>query len=411
MKILYIVSTPIEYSSSANIRNVALIYGLINLGYQVSILAARPDENDLYYDKSINKLNIIKRYYLEISSTHAKFISKKENEKNNFKSRFKKNIKKNVYRLYNAVSIYDPRKKLTSEINNLTINETFDLIISSSDPKSSHLIAEKLIQRTPQISKMWLQYWGDPFTIDINNKSLIPRRLIKKEEYRILKKADKIIYVSPFTLEKQKQMFPLIKEKFSFLPIPYLKNNKNKIEEKEIENKSIKIFKLGYFGDYFSKDRNISPLYEAVSILGDNLLICGNSNLEIKKLKNIQINPRVNLEQVNIFEKECDLLICLCNKNSTQIPGKVYHYAGTEKPILIILDGEYKNELREYFQQFNRYFLCENNVDSINKAIREIKCSKLQFVPSPFFAPDRIAQEIIKLIKNPTSPNEYKWSE
>ena len=139
-----------------------------------------------------------------------------------------------------------------------------------------------------------------------------------------------------------------------FLPIPYVKE---KIY-KEVKNSKVT---LGYFGDYKSKDRNIEPLYNVVEKeKGFYLNICGNSDLSLLQKENMNIKPRQKLDVVEKLEEDCDILVCVCNKKGTQIPGKVYHYAATNKPILIILDGDKKEKLRKYFKSFNRYVLCEN---------------------------------------------------
>ncbi|WP_230137694.1 hypothetical protein, partial [Peribacillus frigoritolerans] len=175
MKILFITSSPLEYSSSANLRNIALIKGFSELGHEVSTLTAKPEESSSYYDSSLINFNLDKRYFINISQAHSHFTSKTE-DLSSLKNKFKREVKKNFYQLYTSFSIYDPRKNLVSNVNKVKIKDTFDLIISSSDPKSSHLLAEKLIELKPGITKKWIQYWGDPFTNDINKKSLIPKR-------------------------------------------------------------------------------------------------------------------------------------------------------------------------------------------------------------------------------------------
>ena len=44
MRILYITSYPLEYSSSANMRNIALIKGLIENGNEVHTLSTNLDK-------------------------------------------------------------------------------------------------------------------------------------------------------------------------------------------------------------------------------------------------------------------------------------------------------------------------------------------------------------------------------
>ena len=44
MKILYVVSRPLEINTSASIRNRATIEGLVELGHNVNIITTEPDE-------------------------------------------------------------------------------------------------------------------------------------------------------------------------------------------------------------------------------------------------------------------------------------------------------------------------------------------------------------------------------
>lgn len=360
-KILYVISTPIEYSSSANMRNIALIKGLIENNYSVDLLSDGYDSNSKYVDSSLCRINFRKRYYLRKFDNTALSIDKKGSIINKLISKFK------IYasKFLKVFSVYDSRKVLVKKVRKIKFEDSYDLIISSSDPKSSHLIAKELIKTHPTITKKWFQYWGDPFLIDINNsRNIFTKHRIKKEEFKILSQADKIIYVSPFTLDYQKKIYPALKDKMCFEPIPYY--------EKKIY-KNIETNSVGYFGDYNSKDRNILNLYNCCLKNNFNLTIMGNSDLKLDdKCQNIKVLSRQSKQIMEQYEKEVKLLVCICNKNGTQIPGKVYHYAATNKPILIILDGEYKDELKKYFKKFKRYYICDNKEESIKKMILHI---------------------------------------
>lgn len=386
MKILFVTSTPLEYSSSANLRNLALIKGFIEDGHIVSILSARPDINSLYYDDSLLSVEIKNKYYLEIGKLHSHFTTKKEKEKSLINMIVKK-IKKIIGKIYNSFLIYDPRKGLVQKVKDLCINESFDYIISSSDPKSSHLLVEELINQNGVICKKWIQYWGDPFVNDINRKGILPYKYIKAEEERILNKADEVVYVSPFTLNEQSEMFYEIKHKFKFIPVPFM----NKIYY-EVDDDKNKTYTIGYFGDYYSSDRDITHLYNVVKESEYKLNIFGYSDISLVNTNGISVNGRTKYEVIKKYEQNSDLLVCLCNKNGTQIPGKIYHYAASNKPILIILDGNYVEEMKNYFESFDRYYLCENNEESISTAIEYAKKSNRTFEPSPFFEPQKIAK-------------------
>lgn len=380
MKVLYVSTAPLEYSASSNVRNIAVLKGLIENGCEIYTLTPYPKTDSPSYDKSLNNIEIKHKYFIDMGVLHVYAANKN--------SKFKKI----VYNVIKKFKIYDFRSNLAKK--QIIIDEKFDLIISSSDPKSSHLVAEKLIINNKNIADKWLQYWGDPFSSDINDKRRLIKYFIKKEEMRILKKADIILYVSPFTLEVQKKKFSMLANKMHFLPIPY---NSEIVYNKKSNSKKIMI---GYFGDYYQRNRNIIPLYNMVKENSNmELIICGDSEKKLDATKNINVYPRLSMSKVKQFEAEVDILVCVCNLYGTQIPGKIYHYAATNKPIIIILDGDRKNEMKKYFESFDRYELCENNSSSILNSINKIINSKDDYIPSKELSSYKIANDILKIVK------------
>jgi len=394
MKILFVTSTPIEYSSSGNMRNVALINGLIKLGHEVQLLTSEADKNNILYDESLLSSKITKRYYIPLGNIHKKFSYSE------YQNKAILTVKKYIYKTLSGLSLYDPRKGLVNQLDRVKIDEKFELIISSSDPKSSHLIAEKLIDSHKNISNKWVQYWGDPFSNDINKQSKLPSFFIKKEEKRLIGLSDFVVYVSPFTLEEQISKFKIYKEKMFFIPVPYI----TPIEYDETKNSK---FVLGYFGDYYSKDRDILPLYNSACKLHQSidLIVYGNSDVDLKSNKTITINVREKASSIKKVESKCDLLVCILNKKGTQIPGKIYHYAATNKPILIIVDGDYKERMKEYLLKYDRYYVCNNDENSIVNAVNEINASyrKIKYKPSKYFNSTEIASKFIDLFNKTIS--------
>ncbi len=383
MKILFISASPLEYSASANMRNIALLSGFIENGCDVYTLTPRPQIDSKLYDETMCDIEIKKKYYIEMGNIRSKITIKKGK---------KAKIKKIIYKILSKFKLYDFRSSLANK--KIIIKEKFDYIISSSDPKSSHLIAENLIKNNPGIGKHWIQYWGDPFASDINKKTYLPQALIKKEEKRLISICNQVIYVSPFTLEKQKELYPQYKEKMKFYPIPYRRN----IIYPDVKHKK---YNIGYYGDYSKKDRNILELYNTIAECKDEfcLRICGNSDTKINELENIEIKSRQNLNSIREYEAETDILVCICNRKGTQIPGKLYHYAATNKPILVIVDGEYSKQIEEYLNKFNRYTICLNKKDNIKEALEQIKRSQNNFEPCKMLNAKKIAKEIIEEIK------------
>ena len=383
MKILFLTSMPREYSASANMRNIALISGLTKLKYKVDVLCPSAEPDSKFVDKScdLSSINNIIRL-----NTINNNLNSLKNKNNTLKSKIFNLIKK----IYLSFSIYDGRKVFIYKLNKLEINEEYDILISSSDPKSSHLLAEHLFKKNKNIAKLWIQYWGDPFASDINDKRKYIKSKISKEENRLLGLADKVVYVSPFTKEEQKEKYPINASKMIFCPIPYLK------EKKFSKNVHKNKITFGYFGDYYSKNRNICNLYNTISDDKNyNLVIYGNSDIKLNSLSNIEVKERQSLARVEEKEKECDILVCVCNKNGTQIPGKIYHYAATNKPILIILDGNKKNEMKKFFDSFNRFYTCDNNKIEIRRMLEIIMHESKNFYPCEKLNCENVAREFI----------------
>ncbi len=385
MKILYITSVPLEYSSSANLRNIALIKGLIKCGHSVSTLSTAPQKESSYYDKSILNIHINKRYFVELGKIHSKVTSTQ-------RKTIVRKIKKVLHSVYTSINIYDPRKNEVYGVSKIDFaNEQFDLIISSSDPKSSHLFAEQLLKTHPNLAKRWIQYWGDPFTGDINRRSMIPDIVVAKEEKRLLSLCDKAVYVSPLTSEYIKNRYPEYSNKIQFIPVGYS-------EEKIYPKHESDTLDLCYCGDYYSKDRDLIPLVKAVEVLkeGFTLTMAGNSDIVPPSAENITVYPRVEKTKVDEIEQNSDVIVCVCNRNGTQIPGKIYHASATNRTVLILLDGENQNKIRTFFETYNRFVFAENKQESIVAALLAISQNPPISVPCEQLSGYYVAKEIVE---------------
>lgn len=363
MKILYVTSLPITYNTSANLRNIALIKGFKSLGHDVHILNIEVSEDSIGYDSALKNEIDCPIFYVKANKLYSS-MSAKKNQSNKLK--VIKIIKNAARSIYYSLKITD---SLASSVKNLEYTKLtdtkYDYIISSSDFRSSHLLAQKFIKLYPEKYNKWIQYWGDPLTIDINNKNKLPKSYIKNYEKRLLSSADKVIYVSPITLERQKDMFPKMAFKMNFIPIAYI--GTRKIVERENTN----TLRIGYFGDYFSDSRNIKNLYSAIDDLNVEIVIAGNSDLALKGKKNLKVMTRQPYNKIIDLENNCDILVCLCNKEGTQLPGKIYHYAATNKKILIITEKN-SEVLKEYLLKYDpneKYIFTDNNINSIKKIL------------------------------------------
>ena len=283
------------------------------------------------------------------------------------------NLKSLLKKLFYSIFLYEPQGL---NIQNLRLVEginfsDYDLIISSSDPKASHRLGEEVKKRAPQAK--WVQYWGDPMLLDMTKHFTGLRKIrVRREEARLLSMADGVLYVSPFTMQVQKETFPDAAAKMFWV------NQAAMPAERLITpnrgNVPADIFSIGYFGQYTDAIRNMHPLYQAVTEMqGIHLTIGGAGDVEFPPAKQATILGKLPYTEVLEREAGCDAVICVCNRSGTQIPGKVYYSAASSKPVIVVLDGEKADEMEDYFRQFDRFILCRNCVDDIKKALQFAK--------------------------------------
>jgi|BioPla2DNA2_1021312.scaffolds.fasta_scaffold01759_4 hypothetical protein len=353
MKILYVTAVALEYNSSANIRNMALISELTARGHDVALLSVEPQKDAIRWEATAN-ISSLYRYEIPLHEMHARASIKKEDSSLSFK------IKRLIGKLFSKFAIYDTRIAYAKDAGNIQLREHYDALISSSDPKSSHPIAEEVIKANRDKIGCWIQYWGDPFASDVNLTADIKVRKAYREEARLLALADRVVYTSPITLDSMQKAYDLPEGKAFFVPTPYVEPR----IYPPTDHQGCR--SLLYTGNY-KKDRDILPLYHAVN--GNErvrLSIIGDSDIELPEHDNITIAKRVPVAQLSKLEADADVLVCLLNKEGTQIPGKAFHYAATNRPILILYE-QTSGPIIDYFEKTGRYVLVPNRKETIEE--------------------------------------------
>lgn len=413
MRVLYVVGSNLRRNTSANISHNAYVQGLFENGWQVDILMpnsswgeeddALPIWNDAKYHiyNSVSFINRVKTAFKnrvdkkntshQTVNTIAEQASDEATQNNRLKKSFRNRIKKMYEFLFNTSYIYNLDRTWLKNAKYFKEIVPYDLIISNSSPASSHKLVLDLFARKHLTETRWIQIWEDPWFFDLYGGH---NEKIRHEEHRLLRAAQEIFYVSHLTLEYQKQHFPDCATKMKHIPLPSLQS----IEGQKI--RSVGELKFGYFGDYYSKTRNLKPFYEAVVKSKSQAFIYGDSDLSLASIKNVIVRGRVTLEKLNKLQDETDVLVHLCNLKGGQIPGKIYHYSATTKPILFILDGTEteKKMIKDYFMKFNRYHFCENSTIDIFRSLASFKLGNEDLIKQPVsaFAPKQVIAELLR---------------
>ena len=381
MKVLFVTLFPLENNTSVTISNYGILRGLHQLGHDVTILIPRASDAEVSIPYDLSMFRIVRIEGMPFDQLRK--APAKQTLWYKGKRKFRKHFE-----------FLDFTRPYLKSVKSVSIqNEHFDLIISTSDPKTSHVFVGKLIKQGFSYDR-WIQHWGDPMYGDITRSNSYPNWIIKCFERRIIKMADKVVYVSPFTADMLKAVHPQFSNRIDFVPLPC-----EEITEEPVTRAESNVLKLAYLGDYSPSIRNILPLYEAVNNMdGVHLTIAGISSLKLENTDKVKVLPRIPQNECHQLEMNSDVSVTVCNLRGTQIPGKVYYAAASQKHMLVILDGDEKDKLKAYVDSFGRYITCENNVESIQKVLSNIRNRKdtATYVVPPIFFPQNNVDAILK---------------
>lgn len=377
-KILFISAGAIEYNSSSSIRAVNLINGL-SISNKVDVIEPYEDYKSKFSQNgqiNFNKNTSIHRYGLK------KIKSENKTKKAKIYITFR--------RLLSIFSVFDSEIKnlrYISEIQNIISGIDYNIIISLSNPKASHLIAN-MIKKSHSYVR-YIQYWGDPITTDVSTKDVIPKFLKRAIENRILMVADEIFYTSPFTLAEQKILFPNQEMKMRYIPSP--------APIRIFAETSNRLVRIGYFGNYYSKVRNIIPLCNAIKSRDDiEFVLVGDTDISLEKAQNIKIMPRLSKNEIDKLQAQCDIIVNILNNKGNQIPGKVFQDACTNSEIILIVDGGDSDKMMQFFKEYQRYNICLNDENSIKKELEYlIKKGVGRVSPLYLFENEVVANQMI----------------
>lgn len=381
MNILFVTLFPLENNTSVTKSNYGILKGLMDLGHHITIMMPKMSTKNGSYDDAYD-LSMCR--IVRIGDQPFGELVPHVNPKTLWY--------KVKHKLHKEFDILDITKVYLEEADKISIpDDKYDVVISTSDPKTSHLFVKRLIARGLKYDR-WIQHWGDPLNGDITRKNCYPDKIIQWYERRIIKSADKVVYVSPFTAETQKRVYPDLVSRIVFVPLPC---EDIKLSN-EVATNTKREFVLSYLGDYNLSIRDIRPLYNACKSMPNvKLIVAGHPGPELEQTNNITIYPRLPLTRVREIEDASDVLVSVGNIRGTQIPGKIYYMASTQKHILVIVDGDNKEEMKRYINSYNRYIYCDNTVDSIMMALSNLRSKKAEYSTPSVLLPVNIASAII----------------
>ena len=393
MKILFIACYSPLINNSAAIETLQYLNKLSEIkNNEIHLLTVNFPKDSVYYDETLlNMMNKnIRLHLIDGGFVFKKFMPKKSQGNNKANNGI---LKKFMRKAKNSLVIpdmyYGWSKKAGGYGRMLMEREKFDVIFSMHEPPSSHLCAYEIKKEFKDVP--WITYWSDPWLKDSTRQNaMIFKKIIEKRmEKKIVNLSDRFIFVTHGNREEYVKDYRTLRDgskktfilnrgfdlklyyKLSFEKTPKL-INKNKIN-------------IIYTGEIFSKLRDIKPFVRALEEIKNedpetynmlNVLFFGNiDDIEgKKKLKNLEIasvSRRIPFNEALKYMLNGDILLLFGNKNSKQIPAKIYDYFGAKGRIFVIY-GDENDPIKAVVENNEKCIATLNNVNKIKDKIYDM---------------------------------------
>ncbi|EKQ53584.1 MULTISPECIES: hypothetical protein [unclassified Clostridium] len=404
MKILFIACYSPLINNSAAIETLQYLNKLSEINNnEVHLLTVNFPKDSIYYDEALKAMidDKIKIHIIDGGIVFKKLIPRNSSDSNNSSLKNNGGSRKILRKIKNALVIpdmyYGWAKKAGEYGIHLMEKEKFDVIFSMHEPPSSHLCAYYIKKKYKDVP--WITYWSDPWLKDsTREKSFIVKKILEKSmEKNIVNLADRFIFVTDANRDEYLKDYEILndKKKTFILNRGFDAKLYDKLSHEEtpklISKDKVNII---YTGEIFSKLRDIKPFIKAVEEIKEesleaynllNILFFGNiDDIEGKKrlqsLEAANVSPRIPFDEALKYMLNGDVLLLFGNKNSKQIPAKIYDYFGAKGRIFVIY-GDKNDPIKRVVENNKKCIVTENNTkeikDRIYKLIEMHKDNKL----------------------------------
>ncbi len=427
MKILFIACYSPLINNSAAIETLQYLNKLSEINNnEVHLLTVNFPRDSIYYDEALYSMldKRIKVHIVDGGIAFKKLMPRRNDGVNKVESKSNNgNMRKILRKVKNSVVIpdmyYGWAKKAGEYGIKLMETEKFDVIFSMHEPPSSHLCAYYIKNKYRNVP--WITYWSDPWLKDSTREnSFIIKKIIEKNmEKDIVNLADKFIFVTEANKNEYLRDYEFLRE-----------NNKtfilnrgfdSKLYEKLLNEESPKLIErhklnIIYTGEIFSKLRDIKHFIKALEEIKEenredysllNVLFFGNiDDIEGKKrLQNLEaakVSPRIPFNEALKYMLNGDVLLLFGNKNSKQIPAKIYDYFGAQGRIFVIY-GDSNDPIKGVVENNPKCVVSENTSKEIKKNIYELiemyKNKSIKCEPDSRYEWDSIVERLNNILE------------
>ncbi|MBL4931064.1 glycosyltransferase [Clostridium paridis] len=389
MKILFIACYSPLINNSASIETLQYLNKLNKIeGNEIHLLTVNFPKNSIYYDEYLLSMmdSSISIHAIDGGKIFDKIMPKKSSSTaSNTNSKTSRRLF--LRKIKNLVAVPDMygiwALKASRYGKKLLKENSFDVIFSMHEPPSSHLCAYLIKKEVSNIP--WITYWSDPWVKDSTREkaNFIRKYFEKYLEKKVVNNTDRLIFVTKENMQDYINTYNLNPDKCHVLNRGYDKEIYDKLRNQEIPrliNKN-KI-NIVYAGEIFTKLRDVNPFIKAIKELKNensnvynrlNILFFGNiddDNVkdELTSEEIVKVSGRIPYNEALKYMLNSDVLLLFGNKNSKQIPGKIYDYFGTDAWVLNIY-GDDKDPIIPLVENHYKCLGVKNEKEMIKEAI------------------------------------------
>ena len=395
MKILFIACYSPLINNSASIETLQYLNNLAKIdGNEVHLLTVNFPKNSIYYDEYILSMldKKVKMHIISGGKIFEKIMPKKslntevaDVSKSN--KSFIKTLLKKGKSIIAVPDMYLNWAKSASKYGiELAKREKFDVMFSMHEPPSSHICALKIKEEFRDLP--WVTYWSDPWLKDSTraNISKARRKFEGSFEKKIVELSDRFIFVTKANRDDYVSSYNIPLEKTFIVTRGYDEKQYSEIK-KSSKPSLINKDKINfvYAGEIFSKLRDVNPFIVALNYIKDknvelynklNVMFFGNIDDEdiknkLMQVENVNVSPRIPYDEALGYMLNSEVLLLFGNKNSKQIPAKIYDYFGADGLIFVIL-GDENDPIRDVVENKKKCIVVNNNTHEIVNGINKI---------------------------------------
>ncbi len=376
-------------------RGIAWTYFCNELSkkYKLTVFTISPSEYDPFYNADKYKLisenyQVIRTnagpvYQRNVENWKRKASTSKSKKNEQPSSNSKQIISKLINKARKNLIFPDSTKFWNKFLGEAVLQfgqtQKVDLIISVGQPFSTHILATKVRKKLG--SKLILDY-GDPWSFNPSAETIPSERrwLDRLVEKQVLKQSNYVTVTTQSTRNAFEDNFPFVRDNIEVVTqgvdSSQFFDGKNVVHDKD----EITLF---YAGTFYKDIRNPKPLFEALYGLTDilqgkkvKIIIAGkmedyvlkmaepfteNQNADIQ----VEMLGNISFDEVANYQKKADALLFFGNYGGVQVPGKLFEYLATDRPIFAIIPSG--DESERLLNSYSRGITVDYDTEQIKK--------------------------------------------